>query len=305
MIQVNRRAAQPTYAGRELHRLRMNTRTLVGIGISAVLLILAAAAAAPLLMRAMGLNPNYDGPRYRFAGGRALIVTTSHGRLGTGGPETGVFASEMTAPYYAFSDAGMTLDVASIEGGEIPIDPISFRWFIEAPSDRRFHRDTEFQNKVQHSFKIDDVDFTRYDIVFLAGGWGAAYDLGFSEVLARKISDAWRAGRVVGGICHGPLGLLHVKDETGQSLVKGKHLTAVTDKQVRELGITMTPQHPERELRAAGALFESSSAFRDFFANHTVVEGRLVTGQNQNAGIETAQQMMKAAGAVQIKETAK
>ena len=69
-------------------------------------------------------------------------------------------------------------------------------------------------------------------------------------------------------------------------------MTAVTDKQVQELGISITPQHPERELRAAGALFESETAFRDFFASHVVVDGTLVTGQNQNDGAEVAQRMM-------------
>jgi putative intracellular protease/amidase len=54
----------------------------------------------------------------------------------------------------------------------------------------------------------------------------------------------------------------------------------------------MTPQHPDRELRAAGARFESRKAFRDIFANHSVVDGRLVTGQNQNAGAEVANKMM-------------
>jgi putative intracellular protease/amidase len=77
-------------------------------------------------------------------------------------------------------------------------------------------------------------------------------------------------------------------------------LTGVTDKQVRELGIDITPQHPERELRAAGAKFESRTAFRDFFADITVVDGRLVTGQNQNAGPESAHKMMQAAGGKQV-----
>jgi putative intracellular protease/amidase len=92
------------------------------------------------------------------------------------------------------------------------------------------------------------------------------------------------------------LGLLLAKDEAGKPLVKGRRLTAVTDKQVEELGIAITPQHPERELRSAGAAFESNTAFRDLFANHVVVDGRLVTGQNQNAGSETAQKMMMVAG---------
>jgi putative intracellular protease/amidase len=78
--------------------------------------------------------------------------------------------------------------------------------------------------------------------------------------------------------------------------VKGKRMTAVTDRQVEQLGITFTPQHPERELRAAGAVFESGTALLDIFATHTTVDGRLVTGQNQNAGCETARQMLAVAG---------
>jgi putative intracellular protease/amidase len=264
--------------------------------LAVVLLVLVGRFGFPAILNAMGLHPGYTGMRYQLPGERALIVTTSHGQLGDSGKKTGVFASEMTAPYYAFLDGKMIVDVASVEGGEIPIDPLSFRWYIEAPSDKRLGDDAEFQDKAKHSLKIDAVDFTKYDVIFLAGGWGAAYDLGFSEVLGRKITEAWHAGNVIGGVCHGPLGLLRARDEMGESLVKGRHLTAVTDKQVAELGITMTPQHPERELRAAGALFESATARRDFFADHVVVDGRLVTGQNQNAGTETAEDMMRVAG---------
>ena len=250
----------------------------------------------PVLFRGLGVHPDYTGPVYQLSGGRALIVTTSQDELGDGGKETGVFGSELTVPYYAFLDGGMGVDVASIRGGEIPIDPSSFLWCLETASDKRYQEDPELKAKVKNSRKIDAVDFTQYDIVFLSGGWGAAYDLGTSETLGRKISEAWAAGKVVGGVCHGPLGLLLAKDETGEPLVKGRRLTAVTDKQVDQLGITMTPQHPERELRAAGALFENETALQDMFANHVVVEGRLVTGQNQNAGSETAQEMMRIAG---------
>lgn len=266
--------------------------------LSALLLVLLALAiwfGLPSALRMMGLYPAYHGAHYAFSGGRALIVTTSHGELGDTGRATGVFSSEMTAPYYAFLDGGMHVDVASIRGGAIPVDPGSLRWFIRAPSDDRYLRDEKFQKKVQHSLAIGDVDFTNYDIVYLAGGWGAAFDLGTSNTLGRKISEARVEGKVVGGICHGPLGLLQAKDETGRPLVEGRHITAVSDLQIRQLGIEMTPQHPERELRAAGALYEKATAFRDVFADHVVVDGRLVTGQNQNAGIEVAEMMMKVA----------
>ncbi len=249
----------------------------------------------PAGLRTLGLHPHYRGPAYQFPGGKALIITTSHEQLGDKGKKTGVFASEMTAPYYEFSDGGMKVDLASIQGGPIPIDPLSFKWFIKSDYDKRFLKDPEFQQKAYQSLKIDNLDFKAYDIIYLAGGWGAAYDLGTSEILGRKISEAYAAGKVIGGVCHGPLGLLLAKDEKGTSLVQGRRLTAVTDKQVRELGITMTPQHPERELRAAGALFENATAFRDIFANHVVVDGLLITGQNQNAGAEVANKMMMTA----------
>jgi putative intracellular protease/amidase len=253
----------------------------------------------PLTLRALGLHPAYRGATYSLPNRRALIVTTSHSSLGEDGPATGVFGSEMTAPYYAFLDAGMQVDVASIQGGTIPIEPMSFRWFLAAESDKRYQQDSVFQGKVRQSLAIDTLDFRDYDIIFLAGGWGAAYDLGRSEVLGQKMSAAWSAGKVIGGVCHGPLGLLQATDSDGNALVKGKHMTAVTDRQVAQLGITQTPQHPERELRQAGALFESSTTFLDIFATHVVADGRLVTGQNQNSGTATAQRMLSIAAVQQ------
>jgi putative intracellular protease/amidase len=271
-------------------------KTVVIILIVLAVLGLAAWLFLPSGLRALGLHPEYLGQKYQLPGGKALIITTSHDQLGETGKKTGVFGSEMTVPYYEFADGGMKVDVASIKGGAIPIDPLSFQWPIETAADERFMRDPIFQQQVRKSLPIDAVDFTGYDIIYLAGGWGAAYDLGTSAVLGEKISRAWAAGKIIGGVCHGPLGLLLARDEKNAPLVKGRHLTGVTDKQVQELGITMTPQHPERELRAVGAVFEGAKAFRDMFANHVVVDGRLVTGQNQNAGAGVANLMMKAAG---------
>lgn len=279
--------------------------TMVGTRMKTWLAMLAAgiavagalvATALPAILQSLGLHPEFEGQRYLLPEGRALIIATSHDRLGEGGTETGVAASELTAPYYEFKGGRVDVDIASIQGGTIPFDPVTLSRFIRSHYDERFLEDPVLQSKVKNSMRIDDIDFKRYDVIYLAGGWGAAYDLGQSEVLGRKITEAWAAGKVVGGICHGPLGLLRAKDESGQPLVRGRRVTGVTDKQVEELDISITPLHPERELRAAGALFESATAFRDFFANHVVVDGRLVTGQNQNAGAEVANLMMKAAG---------
>lgn len=247
----------------------------------------------PLLLSALGLHRHYTPEPHQLAGRRALIITTSHDTLGDTGKKTGVFASEMTAPYYTFLDAGMTVDVASIRGGAIPIEPMSLNWPIRSPFEARFGTDPDFQRKTRNSLAIGDVDASAYDAVFLAGGWGAAFDFEQSPGLGKLLLEADDAGAVIGGVCHGPLGLLAATRGNGHPLVSGRRMTAVSDKQVRELGITHTPRHPERDLRAAGALYESATAFRDIFASHVVTDGRLVTGQNQNDGAETADRMMQ------------
>jgi putative intracellular protease/amidase len=269
---------------------------IIAIGFFAVLLL--TVLVLPAVIKRIGMHPDYTGQRYMLPKGKALIITTSHDKLGNTGKKTGVFGSEMTAPYYEFLDGRMSVDIASINGGEIPIDPSSFNRFIISEYDKRYLKDPVFKNKVKNSLHIDDLEFAKYDIIFLAGGWGAAYDLGYSKVLGRKITEAYTAGKIIGGVCHGPLGLLMANDENGRPLVQGRRITAVTDKQVKELGISITPQHPERELRAAGAKFESSAAFRDMFANHVTVDNRIITGQNQNAGAEVANLMMKESGGI-------
>jgi hypothetical protein len=71
-------------------------------------------------------------------------------------------------------------------------------------------------------------------------------------------------------------------------------MTAVTDRQVHQLGVSITPLHPESALRAAGARYECKHhPVADFFANHVVADGDLVTGQNQNAGPMVARLMMR------------
>jgi putative intracellular protease/amidase len=258
-----------------------------------IVVIGALVAALPSLLNLLGLNRPYPGKSFNLPGKRALIIATNHGILDETGKKTGVYAAEMTVPYYQFLDANIQVDVASIQGGQIPIEPMSLRWPVLTPADRRFLADSQFQEKVRNSLKIADLDFTQYDIIFLAGGWGAAYDLGYSDLLGQKITQANAAQVILGSVCHGALGFLRAQDQNGHPLVQGRRMTAVTDKQVRELGVTFTPQHPERELRQAGAIFESATAFRDMFANHVVVDGNLVTGQNQNAAAEVAQRMME------------
>ena len=270
--------------------------SLVLLAMAGVLLL-----SLPTILHRAGLHPEYDGPTVALPGKRALVITTSHAVLAapgeTEGPPTGVFASELTHPYYTFLDGGMDVDVASIRGGEIPIDPQSFLFIMKSPEDERYLNDPIAQAKVKNSIPIDELDVDQYDIVFLSGGWGAAYDLAQSPELATKISDSYYGEKeaIIGGVCHGVLGLVTARARDGERLIAGRRMTGVTDKQITELGIELTPLHPETELRKAGVVFESQTRFRDFLATHISVddEQRFVTGQNQNSGLEAAHRMMR------------
>ena len=260
--------------------------------------VIVIALALPSILNLAGLHPKFDGETFNLQGKKALIIATNHGVLNKpgeiDGKSTGLFLSELSIPYYDFKKANIKVDIASIKGGKIPLEPVPF--FIETTEDKRFKKDQETMNLLQNSIPIKDIDFTEYDIIFISGGWGAAYDLGFSELLGEKISDAYYSSQaIIGGVCHGVLGFINAKNQDGGPLIAGRKMTGVTDKQLKELGIFFTPQHPEEELKKAGVIFQSETAFRDVFATLTVVddEKRFVTGQNQNSGHETAYRIME------------
>jgi len=246
----------------------------------------------PPTLRAMGFHPHYDIPEFDLAGHRALIVTTSHDTLGETDRATGVFGSEMTVPYYAFLDAGLKVEIVSIEGGEIPVEPWSMSWPLATAEDRRFRSDPAAVEMLMNSRSVSEVDPEAYDVVFLAGGWGAAYDLAQSAELAELVTRANANGAIIGSVCHGALGLVNARAVDGAPLIEGRRVTGVTDKQLDELGIQITPMHPETELRGTNAVFEAETRWRDFFATYTVVDGNLVTGQNQNSSYETARRIL-------------
>lgn len=254
---------------------------------------LAIYAFLPSVLQAMGLHRHYKIPEFDLTGRRALIVCTSHDRLDPKDRDTGAFGSEFTVPYYAFLDAGLDVDMASIKGGAIPIQPGSWSWPLASHDDKRFMADPDAMAKLKNSKPIDAIDPSEYDVIFMAGGWGAAYDLAQSELLADIVTRANAQGKILGSVCHGALGLVSAKGLDGELLVKGRRVTGVTNDQINTFGIAVTPKHPEEELRQAGAIFECQHAWRDPFATHTTIDGNLITGQNQNSGYETAHRILE------------
>ena len=159
--------------------------------------------------------------------------------------------------------------------------------------DARFYADPKAAAAIANTTSVDDVNLAAYDIVWLAGGWGAAWDLAGSEALIKGTSARWAKKQLQGSVCHGALGFVNATKPDGSPLVTGLNMTAVTDKQIEQLGIaSKTPMHPEDELTRRGAHYMAKHGITDLVESLTVVDGALVTGQNQNSGCETAQRLL-------------
>ena len=210
-----------------------------------VLAALAVRFGLPEALRLLGVHARYENYNIKCRG-KALIIATNQGKLEPRDKATGVASSELTHPYYDFQDAGMIVDVASIKGGLIPVDPqtISFPMLQTSEHCQKSLTDLEYQNKLKHSLSISNVDINDYDIVYLSGGWGAAYDFAQSTELGAFITIANANNKLIGSVCHGALGLVNAKKVNGEPLLKGVRATGVTDKQIHELGIDVTPKHP-------------------------------------------------------------
>ena len=246
--------------------------------------------------------PHHSIPReikYSFEGKRALIITTSHGSLDKVDPQTGktvkkgkptgVHASELTEAYDFFTSANLQVDIASVKGGEIPVDPFSMLPLVRTSYDKKWLNNIEFQKKIKSSISIKDVDVSVYDYIFIAGGWGAAYDLGQSDVLGEKITEANAQKKIIGTVCHGCLGLAKALKEDGSPLVKNVNVTGVSNRQLKEVMKSGTPLHPETEMKRLGARYTNETGIIETFKSLVVVDvqNRLVTGQNQKSTIDT------------------
>jgi hypothetical protein len=122
----------------------MKKKLLIAFG-TLILGVVTLGLSLPTIVHRLGLHPTYEGATYDLAGKRALVISTSHGVLNApgevDGPPTGVMASELTHPYYGFLDADMHVDVASIKGGPIPIDPQTLNFVVRTPEDERYLED--------------------------------------------------------------------------------------------------------------------------------------------------------------------
>jgi len=223
---------------------------------------------------------------------KILIILTSHATVSGTGQPTGVWLEEFTTPYYAFVDSGALVDVASIDGGKVPVDPNSLKQEDKNPASvERFLKDSAAREKIANSTKLDGLKAEGYAAVFIPGGHGTMWDLPRSDALAKLLSQSWREGKVVAAVCHGPAGLLNAVDESGKPLLAGRRVAAFSN--AEEVAAGMDKRVPfalETRIRELGAHYESGPNFKPF----ALRDGRLVTGQNPSSSARVAELVLEA-----------
>ncbi|MGX4640609.1 type 1 glutamine amidotransferase domain-containing protein [Massilia sp. SYSU DXS3249] len=223
--------------------------------------------------------------------GRILAVVSSTERGGPGMKRAGYELTELARAYYVFRANGYEVDIASPKGGKPPerIDPEDM-----GDADYAFLNDAAAQARVAASIPLAHVDASRYAAVYFVGGKGAMYDFPDNPDVARIVRDIAARG-VVGAVCHGPAALLGVQLADGELLVAGRRMTGFTNEEelflMQDARMRLGFLLEERAV-AEGARFVAGPKYID----NTVVDGRLVTGQNPWSTWSVAEAMIAALG---------
>lgn len=225
---------------------------------------------------------------------KILIVLTSHDQLGDTGRKTGFWLEELAAPYYAFTDAGAQIVLASPKGGQPPLDPKSNEPDFQTDLTRRFEADPAATAQLASTVRLDSVRPQDFDAVFYPGGHGPLWDLANDSHSIALIESFIAANKPVALVCHAPGVLRDVKAADGSPLVAGKKVTGFTNSEEAGVGLTdVVPFLVEDMLQAAGGQYSKGPDW----GSYVVSDGLLITGQNPGSSAETAAVLVKHLGA--------
>jgi putative intracellular protease/amidase len=222
-----------------------------------------------------------------------LMIVTSHAELGATGKPTGIWAEELTTPYYALLDAGYEVTLASPRGGKPPFAEGSVKEPIDANegSVKRFLSDPVAATKFNATHETADLKASDFSAVFLPGGHGTMWDTATDAATARLVSDTFVANKPIAAVCHGPAGLVQARRADGKSILFGKRVNAFTNEEETAVGLMdVVPFHLETRMRELGGVFEHGPMWQAY----AVRDGQLITGQNPASSAMVAQLVVDA-----------
>lgn len=220
---------------------------------------------------------------------KVLFVLTSHDELGNTGLKTGFWSEELAAPYYALSDKGIEITLASPKGGQPPIDPKSEDPTFQTDTTRRMDKDSVLLDKLKNTIKLEAVKMSDYDAVFYPGGHGPLWDLAESTTSQQLITEFYTANKPVAFVCHAP-GVLKDVKVNGEYLVNDKNVTGFTNTEEEAVQLTkVVPFLVEDMLVKNGGHYSKIADWNPY----AVVDGLLITGQNPASSEKVAEELLK------------
>lgn len=223
--------------------------------------------------------------------GRVLAVVTSTATIGTSGKKAGYELTELSRAYYVFRANGYEVEIASPRGGE---PPMKLDEDLDQ-ADHAFLNDPDAQRRLKATLRLSDVDASRYDAVYFVGGKGTMFDFPDNTEIHRIVRTIHARGGVIGAVCHGPAALLNVHLDDGSRLLLGRRVAGFSNDEelfLIENARALFPYLLQDGLRKAGARYVEGPMYLD----NTVVDDRLVTGQNPWSTWSVAEAMVRRMG---------
>jgi putative intracellular protease/amidase len=232
--------------------------------------------------------------------GKILMIASNPSVSKTTGWPIGVWYAELAHPYWAFNEAGYTVELASLEGGEIKFDGFS------DPEDASkyaafdyvslgFKKDPAKMELVKNTLKLSKVNPADYKAIFVCGGQGPMYTMYKNAEISKFFTDFYLTGKPTAAICHGTCVLLDAQLPNGKYLVEGKRWTGFANSEENYadayVGMKIQPFRIEDEARK---MPNSRFEVGHMFDAHVVRDGNLITGQQQNSGAKAAEMVLKA-----------
>lgn len=222
---------------------------------------------------------------------KILVVLTNEDSFGDDPEKTGLWLTEATEFIEEVEKNGFEVDYVSPKGGKVPIDPRSLEEDNMNEYAKEKMDDEEFSDRaLTNSLKPSDINPSDYDAIYYTGGHGVVFDFPDNEDLQKISMEIYKDGGYVTSVCHGIAGLLNIKEDSGDYLIKGKQVTGFTQKEEELSGKESKVPFGTEEAIKRGADFKKEDPFTSF----AVKDGQLITGQNPASGKAVAEKLIKA-----------
>ncbi len=219
-----------------------------------------------------------------------LIPVTNHAVLGTTDEANGTYAPELTHALKVLLDEGYIYTIASIKGGQAPLYGTDME---DDEVNKEILANEEFQNKINNTVPVSDVNIEEYDAVFYPGGFGLLSDLATNEDFAKLSAKHYEDGGLIGAVCHGPAALLPITLSNGEKLLANKSVTGFTREEEIDFGtIENIPFLLEESLTRNSARYNKLQPWQEF----VMEDDRVITGQNPSSAHAVAQALVKHLG---------